>query len=41
MNTEHWLKSKLAWPICPKSIKLKKKVIVGGGIVPGEGGMSK
>ena len=25
MNTEHQLKSKLTWPACPKSIKLKQK----------------
>ena len=24
MNTEHKLKSKLAWPVCPKSMKLKQ-----------------
>ena len=25
VNTEHQLKSKLTWPKCPKSMKLKKK----------------
>ena len=25
MNTENQLKSKLAWPVCPKNIKLKQK----------------
>ena len=25
MNTEHPLKSKLTWPVCPKSMKFKKK----------------
>ena len=25
VNTEHQLKSKLAWPVCQKSIKLKQK----------------
>ena len=24
MNTEHQLKSKLAWPVCQKSMKLNK-----------------
>ena len=24
MNTEHQLKSTLAWPVCPESMKLKK-----------------
>ena len=23
VNVEHWLKSKLAWPVCTKNIKLK------------------
>ena len=25
VNTEHQLKSKLKWPMCPKSMKLKQK----------------
>ena len=25
MNTEHQLKSKLTWPKCPKSMRLKQK----------------
>ena len=25
MNTEHQLKWKLTWPVCPKKIKTKKK----------------
>ena len=26
MDTEHSLKSKLTWPVCPKSMKFKQKV---------------
>ena len=25
MNTEHQLKWKLTWPVCPKSMKLKQR----------------
>ena len=40
MNTEHHLKSKLAWHVCPKSMKLKQKcggmsiLSAGGGTPP-------
>ena len=35
------IKIKISMTYMSKEYKVKKKVIVGGGIVPGEGGMSK